>query len=537
MSTKKKARNSLTLQKKCELIELAKRTPQIGSRALAEKFGCGKTQVTTILAKRESLVEQYESNVSNSCVLLSKRSRPCEFSEVNEALHKWYSLATARNIYPAGPQLCEKAKQIAEKLSVANFKASNGWLDRWKKRYDIHRMKINGESGDVAGETVVSWRERIPELLHGYSAENVWNLDETGCFWRALPEHGFGTKASQCKGGKKAKQRFTIVFIANAAGEKESAIVIWNAAKPRCFKGIDVSKLPVTYFSQRNAWMTGEILDEILTKLNHRLSSCSRSIALLMDNAGCHPHEIKGKYSNIKIIFLPPNTTSQIQPLDLGIIQNFKVYYRKLLLRFVLSKIDETDDTASQIVKSVSVLMAIRWVAEAWDSVKKETIVKCFAKSGITGSSLSRAYENEDPFDEVEDLHSLIDQVSLPATGCPVEEYINGEDEVPTCVHYGDNWENSFFAELGSFQEDTDTVTQDPDEEEEHFDLEPPPPKITRYQDAISSLEAVQIFLDSEGHAEEATRVASSMNRVAFLNCKSLSSARQSTLEEFYHST
>ena len=98
--------------------------------------------------------------------------------------------------------MCEKARQIAAKLGCDNFKASNGWLDRWKKQYDIHKMKINGESGDVAGETITSWKERIPELLRGYSAENVWNIDETGCFWRALPEHGFGRKGSECKGGK-----------------------------------------------------------------------------------------------------------------------------------------------------------------------------------------------------------------------------------------------------------------------------------------------------------------------------------------------
>ena len=42
--------------------------------------------------------------------------------------------------------------------------------------------------------------------------------------------------------------------------------------------------------------------------------------------------------------------------------------------------------------------------------------------------------------------------------------------------------------------------------------LEPPPPKITRYQDAIASLEAVQTFLDSKGHSEEATRVAPTMD-------------------------
>ena len=92
-----------------------------------------------------------------------------------------------------------------------------------------------------------------------------------------------------CKGGgKKAKQRVTVALIVNAAGGKESAIVIWKAENPRCFKGVDVSKLPVKYFSHANAWMTGEILDKVLTKLNHRLSSCSRSIVLLLDNAGCH---------------------------------------------------------------------------------------------------------------------------------------------------------------------------------------------------------------------------------------------------------
>ena len=87
-------------------------------------------------------------------------------------------------------------------------------------------------------------------------------------------------------------------------------------------------------------------------------------------------------------LLIPPNTTSQIQPLDLDIIQNFKIHYRKLL-RFVLSKIDDTNDTAPQIVKSISVLMAIRWVAEAWDSVQEETIRKCFTKSGITGTGFS----------------------------------------------------------------------------------------------------------------------------------------------------
>ena len=85
---------------------------------------------------------------------------------------------------------------------------------------------------------------------------------------------------------------------------------------------------------QSKAWMNGEILDKVLTKLNRKFSSQHRNVALLLDNAGCHPEELKGKYSNIKFIFLPPNTTSKLQPLDVGIIQNFKVHYRTLLLRY-----------------------------------------------------------------------------------------------------------------------------------------------------------------------------------------------------------
>ena len=92
-----------------------------------------------------------------------------------------------------------------------------------------------------------------------------------------------------------------------------------------------------------------------------------RSVVLLMDNAGCHPPELKEAYTNIT--FLPSNKTSKLQPLDLGIIQNFKVYHRKLFLRFVISKIDECN-AVSEVTTSVSVLQAIRWVAQAWKSVK-----------------------------------------------------------------------------------------------------------------------------------------------------------------------
>ena len=72
------------------------------------------------------------------------------------------------------------------------------------------------------------WRQSChgkPEILRGYDKRDLFNSDETGCFWRALPDRGFAQKGKQCKGGKKSKCRFTIAFLVNADGEKEAPIV------------------------------------------------------------------------------------------------------------------------------------------------------------------------------------------------------------------------------------------------------------------------------------------------------------------------
>ena len=89
--------------------------------------------------------------------------------------------------------------------------------------------------------------------------------------------------------------------------------------------------------------MTSYIMHSILTKLNSQMKAQSRNILLFLDGEGCHPSDlaVPGRYSNIKIGFSPPNTTSVLQPLDLGIIKNFKVYYHQFLLRYVCAQIEE----------------------------------------------------------------------------------------------------------------------------------------------------------------------------------------------------
>ena len=68
----------------------------------------------------------------------------------------------------------------------------------------MKKLAVCGESGDVCGDTVESWKERLPELVQGYSKETFGTW--TGCFFKALPKKGFGIKGRQCKGGKKVSK-------------------------------------------------------------------------------------------------------------------------------------------------------------------------------------------------------------------------------------------------------------------------------------------------------------------------------------------
>ena len=134
----------------------------------------------------------------------------------------------------------------------------------------------------------------------------------------------------------------------------------------------------------------------------------SRNILLFLDGAGCHPPSdlaVPGRYSNIKIVFFTPNTTSVLQPLDLGIITNFKVYYRQFLLRYVCAQIEECL-TANEIINSVNVLHVIRWVAQGWGKVSSTTIQKCFRKAGILDRDfvvMKRGPIDHDPFEDLDE--------------------------------------------------------------------------------------------------------------------------------------
>ena len=222
-----------------------------------------------ILKAKESIISDFETNAPAS----RKRIRNAQYQDVDDVVYEWYILAREWLVPVTGPMLQEEALVIANGLGHSEFKASNSWLQRFKDRHNIKQLVVSGEAGDVAVEMIEAWQERLKILVQGYAPEDIWNEDETGCFFRALPERSLADAKKDCRGGKKSKMCIILLFLVNAAGDKEMPIVIGRAASPRCFNGVKDKKKPlgIPYYSNAKAWMDSVIMSDIVTKLNRNL--------------------------------------------------------------------------------------------------------------------------------------------------------------------------------------------------------------------------------------------------------------------------
>jgi hypothetical protein len=73
-----------------------------------------------------------------------KRVVSVGFEQVERHLYRWFISARSKNLPVSGLILQAEATKLAGKLGTSDFKASNGWLDRFKRRHNIVYKQING---------------------------------------------------------------------------------------------------------------------------------------------------------------------------------------------------------------------------------------------------------------------------------------------------------------------------------------------------------------------------------------------------------
>ncbi|KAK6175284.1 hypothetical protein SNE40_013778 [Patella caerulea] len=167
LTTPKQKRNELSLKMKVALIQSAKGDKS--HRSLAKVFNISKTQVGSILRRKTEILDGYKNLMI--CDDSRKRLPLSKFGDdpkhkLDAILTQWIEIAISEKVPVSGPIIRRKALQYAGRIGYKDFKASNGWLECFRKRHNIvfskalrgDKVKMNRET-DI--DNCISWDQII----------------------------------------------------------------------------------------------------------------------------------------------------------------------------------------------------------------------------------------------------------------------------------------------------------------------------------------------------------------------------------------
>ncbi|XP_074854943.1 tigger transposable element-derived protein 1 [Carettochelys insculpta] len=382
----KKTRKTISLSTKLDILrcfDAGKRAVDIGIA-----LGLTPTTVRTIRRNADKIRASAQSVIPLSATTISQ-SRSSLLENMEHLLSVWIEDQNQRNVPVSLLMIQAKAKSLYDNLKrhqgegsqAETFTASQGWFDGFKRRYNLHNIKMSSEVAGADTAAAKKFTDCLKKIIEegGYSPKQVFNVDETGLYWKRMPERTYISREEKTVPGfQAAKDRLTLLLGGNAAGDmKMKPLAVYQSETPRALKGYSKECLPVIWRSNKKAWVTGAVFSEWLTlyavpawKEYCAKENLDFKILLLIDNAPAHPFNLDDLCKNVKVVFLPANLTSLIQPMDQGAIAAFKAYYLRLTLLQLFRGTDgEGKPTIRQFWHDYNILKCINNIGESWAEV------------------------------------------------------------------------------------------------------------------------------------------------------------------------
>ncbi|XP_006635468.2 tigger transposable element-derived protein 1-like [Lepisosteus oculatus] len=381
-----KRRRVIDLEQKINIIRRYEGGQSLTS--IAREVGMPISTVSTIVKDSARIKEHVESSAPLKSTVITKR-RSGIIYEMEKLLTIWMEDQIQQCVPLSLMAIQHKARSLFEDLKAkkgdteTSFVASHGWFNRFKARANFQNMRMNGEA--TGADNVAS--EYFPDVLAkvikegGYLPEQVFNVDEAGLFWKRMPDRTYISKEEKTTPGCKAgKDRLTLLLGGNAAGDcKLKPLLVYHSERPRAFKGISKATLPMTFRSNPKAWVTLALFEDWFVNcfipevekycLEKRIPF---KILLVLDNAPDHPAHLDDFHPNIKVVYLPPNKTSLLQPMDQGVTFIFKAYYLQMTFAQARAVTEgEPGKTLQDFWKGYNIYQAIRNIATAWEDISK----------------------------------------------------------------------------------------------------------------------------------------------------------------------
>ncbi|XP_038603240.1 tigger transposable element-derived protein 1-like [Tachyglossus aculeatus] len=396
-----KKRKAITLEQKLDVIRRYERHERTCDIMKATGFAEGTLR--TIRANAEKIKEHCTAATPVSACR-SARTRPQRIERMEKLLSAWIESQIVGEsgtvLLTLNQSIRQKALAIYEDLRASYpdeealpFSASSGWFAGFKNRYLYNWHNIR-PAGGAAGEEVaagvgaalgVGAAACFPRVLRevveegGYSPKQVFNLDDSGLFWKRLPARTYlSREEAAAPGFRAARDRVTVMLGANVHGDcKLKPVVAYHAANPPALNGLVKHHLPVHFRPSRRGRVTGSIFSEYFSgplhdelRLYCRRENIAFKILLVLDHAPGHPPCVAELSENVKVIFLPPNTASLLQPMDQGVFTVFRVYYlRRMLGELREATAGEGRPSVREFWEGFNIKNAIDLLALAWTDV------------------------------------------------------------------------------------------------------------------------------------------------------------------------
>ena len=236
----------------------------------------------------------------------------------------------------------------------------------------------------VPKDQLEEWKETVLiPTLEGYTPSDICNGDETALFYKTLPHRTYCKPGEKPAGSSKCKDRLALLVIINMDGSNHRKLSIIGKAKTPCYLQkkytMKVKDMAVDWYASKNAWMTGDIHHEIMTKFNNQTRIAGRHVLYECDNVSSH--QVK-EHSHIKFLMLPPNSTSILQPLDQGILPPVKRRYKKKLAERYLISVKNNKD-ANLLLKQLDIVAVMNMVLHSWKETSSTIVQNCFCRVGF----------------------------------------------------------------------------------------------------------------------------------------------------------
>ena len=164
--------------------------------------------------------------------------------------------------------LIDEAKRVAAELNIVGFKASNGWLVRWKQRFNVELRHKTNESPSIIKMALLGFCRQIIWLreTHDYTSYNLANLDETMVRYDSaatVTNNVHGEKTIRVRVTVYQKKGCTVALTITASGHKLPALVIFKeptgAIGPRVRRHLMIPA-NVLVTASKSVWMTRETM-------------------------------------------------------------------------------------------------------------------------------------------------------------------------------------------------------------------------------------------------------------------------------------